>query len=326
MAISRIVTLTLNPAVDRSGNVSRLMASEKLRCTGERIDPGGGGINVARALTRFGAQTIAVFPIAGMTGNLLVKLVEAEGVRFHAVPMPGATRENFSIRDTASGAQYRFVFPGPPVAEWYIEQCLDHALRHVHPGSYLVASGSLPPDAAPDTYGLLAREVFSRGGKTVLDCGGRALRQALGPQIELVKVNQAELEELTGLSAQDRDHCVAAARHLLTSGTRMVAITRGGLGALLVSQDEAWEAAAPAVRCLSTVGAGGSFLAALVWSLAQNKGMEEALRMAVAAGSAALLTEGTGLCWLADIHKLMHEIRPQPIANSPMHAAAGGSA
>jgi len=316
MVVPKIVTLTLNPAVDRSGNVNGLIPSEKLRCTGERIDPGGGGINVARVLTRFGADTVAIFPVGGLTGDLLVKLVEKEAIRFHIIPVSGATRENVSIHDTASGAQYRFVFPGAPLAAWYAEQCCNEVMRHIRPGGYLIASGSLPPATAPTIYSALAGSAYARGTKVVLDCSGQALRQALGTQLELVKVNQAELEDLTGTPVHDRDQCVAAARTILASGTRMVAVTRGEAGAMLVSHDEAWDAAPPVVQCASTVGAGDSFLAALVWSLAQDRGMAASLRMAVAAGSAALLTEGTGLCWMADVEKLMDQVHVRPMTSS----------
>ena len=316
MTISRIVTLTLNPAVDHSGNVNGLIPSEKLRCTGERIDPGGGGINVARVLTRFGADTVAIFPVGGLTGSQLLKLVEAEAIRFHTIPVSGATRENFSIHDTASGHQYRFVFPGAPLPAWYAEQCCNEVMRHIRPGGYLIASGSLPPATDPGIYGALAGSAYARGTKVVLDCGGQALRQALGTQLELVKVNRAELEDVTGKPVRDGQQCLAAARTLLASGTRMVAVTRGDAGAMLVSQDEAWEAAAPNVQCVSTVGAGDSFLAALVFSLAQHKSMGEALRMAVAAGSAALLTEGTGLCWMPDIENLVGQVQLRPMENS----------
>jgi len=318
------MTLTLNPAVDRSGNVHGLAPSEKLRCTGDRTDPGGGGINVARVLTRLGADATAIFPTGGLAGDLLVKLIEADGIRFHAVPAPGETRESFSIKDTASGAQYRFVFPGAPLAHWYVEQCCYQALHSLHPDDYLIVSGSLPPGTSPGVYGMLAREACARGAQAVLDCSGEALRQALGPHLTLVKVNQAELEDVTGMATGSSDDCVAAARHLLGSGTRMVAVTRGSAGALLVSKEEAWDASAPAVQALSTVGAGDSFLAALVWSLAGKKNMGEALRLGVAAGSAALLTEGTGLCWLSDIHKLMNQVQLRQLTMAYAKTATGG--
>lgn len=316
------MTLTLNPAVDRSATVHGLIPSEKLRCQDEHIHPGGGGINVARMLKRLGADLVAVFPAAGPTGFLLTELAEADGISCEMIPVAGQTRENFSIRDTVSGSQYRFVFPGPATSSADIEKCCNRALSLAPAGAYLIASGSLPPGASPDTYASLARAAHARGIRLVVDCAGDALVQALGAGLDLVKVNEAELAGITGQPVHDREDCVAAAARLLETGARMVAVTRGAKGALLVTSRGAWEAAAPPVRALSTVGAGDSFLAGLVWSLASNQPEPEALRMGVAAGSAALLTEGTGLARLSDIARLSPAVAIRALSAEPMTAGA----
>jgi 6-phosphofructokinase 2 len=319
----KVVTLTLNPAVDRSGNVRGLKPAEKLRCFNDRTDPGGGGINVARMLRRLDADTVAIFPAGGLTGELLVKLIRAEGIAFESIIVPTETRENFSVRDLVTGAQYRFVFPGPAMSYLDVERCCHQALQHVRSESYLVVSGSLPPQVASSTYGNLAKEAFARGAKVVLDCGGDALLKALGPALELVKINTDELQDIAGKPAHDCNDCIAAARSLLDLGVRMVAVTRGEQGAILVTGLHAWSASAPEVRAASTVGAGDSFLATLVWSLSHEKNPAEALRMAIAAGSAALLTEGTGLAWPSDMQRLAGEVQVKQIALSNTYAMAG---
>jgi 6-phosphofructokinase 2 len=309
----RIVTVTLNPAIDRSGKVDALVPAEKLRCTNEHCHPGGGGINVARALSRLGADAIAVFPTGGLTGALLKQLIRDENVDFEAIEIQGATRENINITDAMDGKQYRFVFPGAAMTATDIERCSDLALRHVIPGTYFVISGSLPPGASLDTYAILAKRAAAKGAQVALDSSGQALVRCLGPALSLFKLNEVELEDISGAPVHDRECCIAAARLLLTAGARMAAITRGAKGALLVTPSDAWEAKAPAVKVVSTVGAGDAFLATLLLALSRHDSPPEALRQAVAAGSAALLTEGTGLARPADIEALTHQVQVESI-------------
>ncbi len=290
-----IVTLTLNPAVDLSGEIEKLVPEHKLRCLSERRDPGGGGINVARVLQRLGADPLAVFPVGGVTGGRLEKLVAGESVRHAAIPAGGETRENVAVFEKATGSQYRFVFPGPSLSTWDIRKCCDAALLSITQNSWLVASGSLPPDSPADTYAALARKAAAAGACFALDASGEPLRQALSEAIDLAKLNESELQSLSNMSLPDTAACVAAARTVLACGPKMVAITRAEKGALLISDSFALEAVAPAVRPISTVGAGDSFLAALVWELARKSSPEEALRTAVAAGTAALMAPGTDL-------------------------------
>lgn len=306
--VPRFVTLTLNPAVDRSAKVSGLIPSEKLRCTGERLDPGGGGINVARMLKRLGADVVAVFAAGGPSGQLLSQMLNSEALAFQMLSVAGNTRENFSVWDTAKGNQYRFVFPGASLSPDEIEKACSSAVELAGPGGWLVASGSLPPGASVDSYMLLAKKAAAQSIKLALDCAGKALVSALGRHVELVKLNERELADIAGAPVFDRSRAIAAAGQLLETGVRMVAVTRGPRGALLVTPEGAWEASAPPVRALSTVGAGDCFLAVLVWHLAQGHPQMDALRAAVAGGSAALLAEGTSLALPQDIDRLAPQV------------------
>jgi len=318
-----IVTLTLNPAVDLSGDIEKLVPEHKLRCLNERRDPGGGGINVARVLRRLGTDPLAVFPVGGATGGRLEKLVAGESVRHAAIPTGGETRENVTVFETATGNQYRFLFAGPPLSTWDIRKCCDAALLSLTPNAWLVASGSLPPDSPADTYAVLARKATAAGARFALDASGEPLRQALSESIDLVKLNEAELQTHSNMSLPDTAACVAAARTVLACGSRMVAVTRAEKGALLISDSFAFEAVAPAVRPISTVGAGDSFLAALIWELARQSRPEDALRTAVAAGTAALMAPGTDLGRAEAIWRIRPNIQVrsitlrEPVAASP---------
>lgn len=318
LATSRLVTLTLNPAIDLSGEVDHLRPAHKLRCRNERRDPGGGGINVARVLARLGAGPLAVFPAAGAAGALLERMVSGEGVACVTVPVAGETRQNVTIDDSASGQQYRFVFAGVPLPEADTEHCLATALALVGEGSWLIASGSLAPNMPPDTYRRLGRRVKEAGGKFVLDASGAPMSEALG-EVHLLKLSEKELQEVSAQPVSERGACVAAARRLLARGPHIIAISRGEKGALLVTRDQALVAAAVDIKPHSTVGAGDSFLAALVWDLSRGRTEAEALASAVAAGTAALMEPGTELAQPDVIAQLKPRVTVESLA-----AAAGG--
>ncbi|SRR5579885_204255 len=305
-----IVTLTMNPAVDVSASVERIEPVHKLRCTAAHRDAGGGGINVARVARRLGADPVAIYPAGGPVGALLDRAIAAEDVRHIAVSIAGDTREDFTINETALHRQFRFVLAGPELSQGEIKACLDALATQVRPSAYLVASGSLPPGVPADFYGSIACLSANGGTKFVLDCSGQALRSALGPGTFLIKPNLREFCELIGRDLHGREECLSAARGLVAEGaTLFVALTLGEDGAMLVGKDIALFAAAPKVDAISTVGAGDSFLGALVFALASGQGAEDALSLGVAAGSAALLSPGTDLCEAQTARRLLSQIR-----------------
>jgi 6-phosphofructokinase 2 len=311
-----LVTLTLNPAIDISGAIEKLVPSHKLRCGNIKREPGGGGINVARVLQRLGGTPLAVFPAGGATGAQLSRMLAAQAVNHVAIAVTAEVRENLVVQEK-SGAQYRFVFPGPALTSTEIETCAKTALEAVAPGGWLVASGSLPPGAASDSYHMLAMQAAALGVQLALDTSGEALCAGVGKGIALLKVNEDELEELSGKSCSDEASCIAAAIALLEQGPAMIAVTRGEKGALLIGQDFAFKGLAPPIAPASTVGAGDSFLAALVWALSKNRPHPEALRQAIAAGCAALLATGTELAHAEAISDLAPRVEIQALVRPP---------
>jgi 6-phosphofructokinase 2 len=312
--MSDVVTLTLNPAIDLSTSVDRVEPVRKLRCGPGRRDPGGGGVNVARAASRLGCDVTAVYPIGGEVGAMLRRLLDGEGIASLTVPIEGETREDVTVLDQASGEQYRFVLPGPPLlaSEW--AACL-RALRSLGPGpAYVCASGSLPPGAPDDAYAQVAALAAEWGARFLLDTSGAALKAALGAPAYLIKPNLRELRELTGAALEDQAAMIRACRGLIARGhVEVVALSLGADGALLVSGDQAWRAPALAIRPASTVGAGDSFLGAMVWALAAGRPLDEAFRWAVAGGSAALLAPGTELCLAADVARLVSQVMVEAV-------------
>jgi 6-phosphofructokinase 2 len=305
-----IVALTLNPSIDISTSVERVEPTRKLRCSSPRLYPGGGGVNVARVALRFGAGVELVYPTGGSTGHLLRRLIEREGIPNLAVDLAEETREDLTVFEEATGAEYRFVLPGPRVSESEWRNCLG-ILESLHSRpKFMVASGSLPPDVPQDFYARVARIARKLGAKFVLDTSGTALEAALKEGVYLLKPNLRELNEFLGAEAADDGAIIEASRRIIARyGVEVVVTSLGEDGAILVSAGKTLRAEAPHVHVLSAVGAGDSFLGAMVSRLATGHQLEDAFRYAVAAGAAAVLTPGTALCDRADVERLLPEVR-----------------
>lgn len=309
-----IVTLTINPTIDIFVNVDRVEATQKMRCSAPKRDPGGGGINVARVVHRLGGDVVAIYPTGGAIGKLLQRLVEREGIASLVTPSHVETRESFTAYEESSGRQYRFVLPGSTLhrAEW--EACLEKLSSLPAGPKFVVASGSVPPGVPQDFFARAIRLAKQFGAKTVIDASGAALKAALEEGVTVIKVNLAELTEYTGGTLDRGSDQVAACRELAAAGrAQAVALTLGEKGALLVTAQNAWRASPMQIQVVSTVGAGDSFVGGLVSALAAGQSMEEAFRLAVAAGSAAVLAAGTWLCREQDVKRLLAEVKIEQI-------------
>ena len=304
-----IVTITPSPAVDLSTAVDRIVPVAKLRGRSQRRDPGGGGINVARVIRRFGGDARAIYPVGGTIGKLLRQLLDQEGVASHTWEMAGETRENFFVDEISAQQQYRFILPGPRLHESEWKECLKLVAALEPFPRYLVASGSLPGGVPDDFYAQVVRIARSRGAHFILDTSGPALAAAVAEGVDLIKPNLREMRELTGSEPSDACAWEAAARRLVADGkATVVALTMGHLGAAFVTRDEVLRAPPIAITPRSAVGAGDSFLGALIWRLASGASRADAFRLAVAAGAAALLHPGTGLCRVDDVVRLADQV------------------
>lgn len=299
----------MNPSVDLSTDTPKVEPTHKLRCSGSMHDAGGGGINVARVLHRLGGQCIALCPTGGPTGQWLKTRMRDEGLVCRFVDIADETRVSFTVHETSSGAEYRFVMPGPTLAEVEWRACI-RAIENL-PGmpDVIVASGSLPPGVPVDIYAHLAELCHARGTRLVLDTSGPGLKAALETGVFMVKPNLRELADLCGCSLSTPEEGLAAARQWVSSGkTAILALTLGEQGAYLVTPSGAWYAPPMPVPVASAVGAGDSFVAGMVWAMQQHQAVDEAFAWGVAAGSAALITPGTGLCLANDVRRLKPQV------------------
>ncbi len=300
-----IVTLTVNPCIDESTAVDRVIPDRKLRCGPPRYEPGGGGINVARAIVKLGGEALAVYPAGGAAGELLDALLDAEGVPRRSLPIAGWTRQNLNVFEETTAHQFRFVLPGPELTGAEAEACLEEitALRPFP--AYLVASGSLPPGVPADFFARLARLTRERGGRFILDTAGDSARRALDEGLFLVKPSLREFQSLTGLADAEESHLVAESSRWIARGRcEAVVLSLGAAGVLFVAAGTAKRIPSPMVPVRSTVGAGDSMLAGIVLRLQQGRSMEEAVRFGVAAGAATVMNPGTELCRRLDAERL----------------------
>ncbi len=302
-ATPQILTLTMNPALDIATATELVVPTEKLRCAEPRYDPGGGGINVARAVHLLGGDALAVFPVGGLSGDMLCRLLEGESVPHEAVPIAGITRESFAIFERQSGQQYRFLLPGPAIGAPDQERCLDALTTRIGDASYIVASGSLPPGVPADFYARVAALARSRGRPVGLDTSGPALA---GAGVFLLKTSLRELEELAGSALRSEAEEESAAGAVIAQGRcEILVVSLGARGALLATGRTVQRfAAVPVAAVAGSVGAGDSMAAGIVLSLARGRGLTEAVKYGMAAGAAALLRPGTELCRLEDTERL----------------------
>jgi 6-phosphofructokinase 2 len=303
-----IVTVTLNPCIDKSSHVGKMKPESKLRCTEVVHEPGGGGINVTKALKKLDTASVALFPAGGHNGAMLQSLLAKDDLQYHAVDTAVETRENWIMLETSTNNQFRFTFPGLPVEEKAIVNLIDH-IKSFAP-SYIVASGSLPPGLPPYFYGLLVKTANALGAKCIVDTSGEALEALHGRKAFLIKPNIGELCKLLGKEYIDRGDVPNAARQVLRDGfAEMAAVSMGPLGAWLVTESDQFFAPAPDVPKRSTVGAGDSMVAGITYMLQKGGSLLDAISMGVACGSAATMNEGSQLFNAADAHRLYHQVR-----------------
>lgn len=308
-----ITTLTLNPTLDISTSVGSICPEVKLRCKAPQYDPGGGGVNVSRAIHQLGGEAPACFMAGGFSGDMLQQLLKERGVKYTVSPIQGITRQGFTVLEISTQQQYRFNEPGPCVQPEEWQAFLKHLINLNPPPDYLVASGSFPPGVPLDFLAHLATQTQSNPTRLIVDTSGEALAMAMQGGCYLIKPNLKELEALAGQPLPDETMQLHVARQLLQRyPVQVILLSLGDTGARYITQTESGFVPAPAVPVRSKVGAGDSMLAGVVLSLAKGWPLSEAVRYGVAAGSAAVMNPGTGLCRLEDTEVLYRKMGQPP--------------
>jgi len=299
-----IVTITFSPCIDKSTSVSSLVPEKKLKCTNPKLEPGGGGINVARAIIKLGGTATAIFPSGGYTGKYFNHLMEKEGVPSVIIETSNETRENIIVLDESSNNQFRFGMPGTELKESEWRGCLK-AVEAISDAEFIIASGSLPPGVPLDIYAQLARLARKGKAKLIVDTSGEALMYAADEGVYLLKPNLGELSSLAGKKELKPEEVRDVAKEIIQKGKcEVMVISMGAAGAMLITGDLAKMINSPPTIKHSTVGAGDSMVAGIVFFLSQGKSLLEAVQYGVACGTAATMNRGTELCRKQDANRL----------------------
>ena len=317
-----IGTVTINPSIDQHIVIDKLVKDDTLHAREIWRDPGGKGINVSRVIKELGGETAAFGIVGGCGGYMLKSLMTERGIKFESVEVLGETRINVIMTDRSVRTQTRISVPGPRMTLADIEQFMDKIANFEPFPDWWVVGGSLPSDVPQDFYSKLIHILQKRGAKCLLDTDNEALRIGLESKPYLIKPNEYEFARLAGRELPDEQSLIQAAREIISRGIKLVAITLGKKGALVVSREQAFRAVSPAIEVKSKVGAGDSFLAGCVLALSRNAAIEEVIRLGMAAGTAAVMNEGTRLCRREDVEKLLPQIKIEKLKASTVEEPA----
>lgn len=295
-----ILTVTLNPTVDLSTSAPSVVPGVKLRCASPQVDPGGGGINVSRAIKLLGGRSTALVAIGGASGARLLELLTQEGIATIGFQGPGETRLSLSVTDGSTNDQYRFVLPGPDWSERDVARAIDTLDQATGSDTLVVLSGSQPPGVAKNFPALLAEHLSERAARLIVDTSGPALFnlvEAPHAAIHVLRMDGEEAEELAGRALPRPEDSADFATGLVAKGVAaIVIVARGADGSVLASGEGRWHASSPEVKVVSKVGAGDSFVGAFTLGLSRGDPLPDCLRFGVAAASSAVTTEATRLC------------------------------
>jgi len=308
-----IVTVTLNPAVDQTLVLSKFVAGDTLRVKASRFDPGGKGINVSRVVRELGGESLAMGFAPGGLGRYIEQTLDSQGIPCDFLHTRGETRTNITILDESRHMQTILSDPGPQTDPHYVVELKKRLRRRLRPGDWLVLAGSIPPPLDASVYTEIIHEAAEMGVHTVLDADGAALAAGAAAHPEIVKGNRREMERLLGRHLDDEGSMLEAAREVHDAGVNYVVVTRGREGAVAAAEQRYLRGVAPRVRAVSAVGSGDAFLAGVVLTLSREGGIEEALRLGIAAGTASVLFPGTELCRRREVDILMPRVRTHPI-------------
>lgn len=306
MRIEKVLTITLNPSVDISTETDEVIIDEKTRCTQPAHDPGGGGINVARVLSRLGIDAEALFIAGGYTGDKLIHMLEEESIHCHVIRSPQLTRQNIAIIDNSIGKQYRFVLPGLVPADRIWQEALNYIGDHISDFDYIVGSGSLPDGVPIDFYSRLAKIATDNGKKFVLDTSASALMNGIQNGAFFIKPNSEEFENLKELYGVADDK--ALLEKLFSKGIQNVIQTFGMEKTVLHTPEKSFSFKPPAIKTRSAIGAGDSFVGGMIAGLLNGLTIDKAICNGISAAASTLQSDGTDLCKLEEVEAIFNSV------------------
>jgi 1-phosphofructokinase family hexose kinase len=303
-----ILTLTVNPAIDRTITADRLVFEDRAHILARSESAGGRGINSSLVLQRFGARTLAILPSGGDSGPRFEADLSRLGIPSEIVPIAAAVRSNLILTDR-QGLTIKLNEPGPVITVEEQGRLLEAVRRHLPGASWLMLCGSLPPGVPAEFYRVLIRAAHEHGVKTLLDTDGEVLQDALLERPTVVTPNRQEAQALLNKSLITRQHYRSAAQRMLEMGAQSVVLSLGSRGAFGAREGLTVEAVPPRVDSVSPIGAGDALNAAFVWAMARGCDFADAVRWGVAAGTASACLPGIEFAGLEETRAMWERVK-----------------
>jgi 1-phosphofructokinase len=308
-----IATITLNPALDRSIYVDKLLPNDTNRILKVETDIGGKGINASRVLREIGSETMCLGFIGGKTGRFIEHELRQDGIGTDFVRVTTETRTNIGIQESSGAPPTTLNEPGPTITDADLSELYGKVRVAASKSSMVVLGGSLPPGAPADIYHTLVGLVQAEGAQAILDADGEPMRLGMEAAPFMIKPNRAEVERLIGVEIKSLDDAVRAVNILKESGVKLVVISMGADGAVAGSDEGIWHAVPPKVEVVSTIGSGDSMVAGIAHIISGGGSLAEALQWGSAAGAATAMTDGTEICRIAGIDPLLNQVQIKKI-------------
>ena len=303
-----IITVTLNPALDRSLSVPQFTADAVNRVTDSRLDPGGKGINVSKVLNAMGADSLATGFLGGNAGGAIASALDALGIRHDFVHVPGETRTNLKIFDPVRKTYTDINEPGDPVSAEDLAKLEEKLLTLAKPGDLVLFAGSAPRGVAENVTAVWAQMLSARGVLVAADQDGGQLKAMLAANPYLIKPNDIELKTLLSLPDAELPTLVQAAQRLVGGGIAHVVTSLGARGALFADEQGVLIANGVRVDAVSTVGAGDALTAALLFATERKLSREETAKLAIATATAKVTCPGSSPPQMELIERYLREI------------------
>lgn len=307
-----VLTVTLNPSVDRAVFVQQLKVGDTNRVVRSETDAGGKGVNLSRVLRELGGETVATGFLGGGPGAFICKVLDDQDVPHCFVQVHGDTRTNFSVEDADQNPPTTFNEKGPEILSSDIDHLFTRVKEYLPKLTWLAMGGSLPPGAPTDVFRRLTELAHEAGVKALVDADGDAMKLAMAARPDFIKPNEKEASRLLGRELSGRNDALDAAMELyqhLGGGAKIAIISRGAGGAVMACEDGEFDGITPSVEMRSTIGCGDSMLGGMLWAMGTGKSLEESFRWGLASGAATASTDGTEIARRPIVESLLPSAR-----------------
>ncbi len=313
-----ITTVTLNPALDKTVYVPKLLCNDTNRLSSVETDAGGKGINCSRMLHRLGAETSVVAFLGGKPGDFIEHVLSKEGIPTDCVRTRRPTRTCIAVQDATGAPPTTLNERGGPIDHDELVDIFDRAKNAARQSSYMVLGGSVPVGVNPDVYNVLIQIAINGGAKAVLDADGDALAEGIKAKPFMIKPNRDEAERFLGTDFESKADVARGALRFAEMGIELVVISLGRQGAVAHYDGHIYSAVPPEVKPVNTIGSGDSLTAGVTYGLEQGMGIEDALRLGCAAGAATALSTGADIGSKEDVDRLLPEVTVTRLEPAPL--------